>query len=279
MDRHEMALVVGRHRDVVYLLSGMGIGGQVFVPVGDPPHRSYQVMGCERNQQLLNDQDALLTKAAANVDRLDSDVVHPKTDRLGNVIAYPVRRLRCRPDGQSARERILLGEQSAGFNRSTDISLGRERLVDDDRRVRDRLRGVTLAVAHVYTDVVFLATQHQRCARGRSFFEVDHGRQFFVVDVNQLDGVLGQIPRLGNNHDDRLAHITHLVAGQNRGRLHLVDRPEFRDTRRHPHLLRVHERLDAVDNIRRFIHRDDTRHRSRRRCIKPHDPGVGIGAT
>ena len=46
--------------------------------------------------------------------------------------------------------------------------------------------------------------------------EVGDGGQRLVVDVHQLDGVLGDVPALGDDESDRVADELHLALGQRR---------------------------------------------------------------
>ena len=50
----------------------------------------------------------------------------------------------------------------------------------------------------------------------RGLSEVGDGGQRLVVDVHQLDGVLGDVPALGDDESDRVADELHLALGQRR---------------------------------------------------------------
>ena len=50
----------------------------------------------------------------------------------------------------------------------------------------------------------------------RGLEEVGDGGQRFVVDVDEVDGVLGDVPALGDDEGDRVADELHLALGQRR---------------------------------------------------------------
>ena len=96
----------------------------------------------------------------------------------------------------------------------------------DMRRLLERFldrRLVLFDKAPVIAQVVFQIVVHLGRIRLQRVFHIHHGGQFRNVDLNRLGGIAGLRQRLGHNGGHRLAHVTHLAAGQNRMRRLLHD--------------------------------------------------------
>ena len=55
---------------------------------------------------------------------------------------------------------------------------------------------------------------HPRAALGQRRGRVHHRVLRLDVHADQLGGILGQVPRLGHHHDDRLTDVPHVPVGQ-----------------------------------------------------------------
>ena len=95
--------------------------------------------------------------------------------------------------------------------------------------------------------------------------EVGDGGQRLVVDVDQLDGVLGDVAALGDDERDRVADELHLALGQRRARG--VGDVLARDG--------VPGLLDVRVEVLGDEHRVHTGQRERRRRVDAVDPGPG----
>ena len=105
--------------------------------------------------------------------------------------------------------------------------------------------------------------QYRRVVR-KGLQRVNDGGERVIADVDEVDRVLGDVAIIGQNHRDRLAHITHLV---------LCDRPAF-DGQLDPDHQR---RCDACIILAR---QDGVNACQPARGIGRYvgDPGMGVGA-
>src|SRR5215471_6236045 len=58
----------------------------------------------------------------------------------------------------------------------------------------------------------------QRCAVANCFFDIDHGREWLVVDAEQFERVFRLIATFGNDADDWFPDVAHLAARQREDR-------------------------------------------------------------
>ncbi len=116
---------------------------------------------------------------------------------------------------------------------------------------------------------VDLGSAWRLCAGG-----VDDGREFFVLDLNQLGGVTRLILGLGNDDSYRIAYESRHISGQRR-----IGCGPHRRT-----ILRVdHPAADQATNLvlgqlRAGEHAYDTWRAERRGRVDAHDPRVGVRA-
>ena len=130
-----------------------------------------------------------------------------------------VRCLGGRPHRQFLRRRLPLDDHAARLHRHRRIDLlvdvrfcdmggGRERLLV--RRRASHSAGDVVGVRLVDDDVGIGAADR--------LSEVGDGGQRLVVDVDQLDGILGEVAALGDDEGNRVADELHLALGQRRAR-------------------------------------------------------------
>ena len=80
-----------------------------------------------------------------------------------------------------------------------------------------RIHRCLVTVTPVITGVVgYFVMDQRRVALGMR--QINHGGQDFVINIDQLGGILGQAGRLGDDQRDLIAHMAHLALRQHRVR-------------------------------------------------------------
>ena len=242
-------------------------GEQVLAPVLDPLHRRPDQRRREHQAHLVPLDQDLLPEATAGVAHHDPDVVlgHPEQARTEQ--PHVVRRLRGRVDREIARRARVVDDQGACFDRRRGAGL----LIDRrGRHVRGRSEHVVergLGQPRELADdvrTVLLVDEHG-CVLGLGV--VDDCRQRFVVDLDQIGGVLRERAARGDHKRDGVTDETNLALGKRRAWCLGAQRSD----RRVPLL------LDPGVQIGRGVHRVHAGQRERggrRRCLGSR-PGRG----
>lgn len=210
----EAAIGVRGELDAMDLLTGVRGGGEVLAPVLAPQHGTPEHPRRVRDQQLLDVQDALLAEAAAHIGGDDAHRPGVQAERVGDRLAQPVRGLRTGPDGQPAAVRVDLGRDRAGLDRRRDIAVCLELLAHHGMRGGERLVRIADPGGHRDRDVVTELLVDQGRFGGKGLFRVHGDGQRGVADVDEFEGVLGEVAVLGEHDGDGLADVSDLVGGE-----------------------------------------------------------------
>ncbi len=259
----DVALFVERHPDVAVDVAGLPGRHQVLPPVLDPFQGTGHLAGGQHDAHVFAHRDDLLAEATAGVAHDDPDVLRRDPEQSRAERAQFVRSLRRCPHREFARGRLPLDDKPACLDRNRRIDL----LVDVRRGgVGSRREGflVGRGSAHPARDVVGVGLVHNDVRVDR-LGEVGDGGQGFVVDIDQLDGVLGEVARFGDDKSNRVADELRLALGQ-------------RGSRRVGNVLarnRVPGLLHVWVQVIGHEHRVHAGQRQRRGGVDTVDPGSG----
>ena len=244
--------------------------GQVLGAVFDPFHRTAELLRRRRAHDVLAVGADLQTERPADVAGADSNLLH----------GYAGRRRQRRLDESDAlardpHEELLGGgvvaEQSTpGLHGDVLMTVlmepgahnevgGGEGAFDVAVGVGDRARG----------DVAAEGLKDEGSARIQRLLRGCHRRELFVVDFDQLAGVFGQIPGLGDHQGNRIAHQPDLVGGQ-----HGERRPSAARHRQDAERTGAHVGLHVAAGV----DRDDPRCLPCGAGVDAADPGMREGA-
>ena len=195
------------HRDV--LGSAMGTAHELLGPALEPCGRPAQTLGNRRHDGILRIELALCPEGAAHIRDPHSDAGRVDAQHSSELSRQRRRRLMAAPDLEAGARRT--GEYGQGLDghrrdpgnvhlcgsldlRSGSGSFGHDRGAVDDVRAGIREQ------------------QHVTGLRGVGV----HGGEFLGLDPHRPGGIHRLDGRLGNDHRNRLSHVTHPVAGQGR---------------------------------------------------------------
>jgi hypothetical protein len=178
-------------------MAGLARRHQVLAAVLDPFQRTGNLVGGQHDAHVLTHRDHLLAEPTTGIAHDDSDVLCRNAEQPRGERAQLVRGLRRRPHRQFARVCFPFGDQPAGLDRHGRVDL----LVHmRGRDVRSRGEGLLVGrrSAHSAGDVVGIGLVNDDIGFGgqpNGRGEVGDGRQWFVVDIDELDRVLGDVAR------------------------------------------------------------------------------------
>ncbi len=195
--------------------------------------------GRVRDHRVLGIDPGLHPEPTADVGDDDTDILGlAADDARGDPVADGRRHLRRGPHRQATVLLVGIGEDGARFDRR-----GRDPLVDDvdGDHVRGPREGVGgslgVAVARLGADVVGRLRDDARAAVGEGGRDRCHRRLRVEVDLDQVDGVTGRDPGLGDHGADRFSDAVDAIDGERparRGdRIGAVGTLEHRDARHH----------------------------------------------
>jgi hypothetical protein len=211
---HDAPLPIEADLDVVILLARVVGGHQVLAAVLDPLDGTVQAHGRPRHDQVLRVELAAHAEAAADLQLHELDQVLGMSEQIGQHAPVEVRDLGHAPQAEHPAPRVVRRGQAPGLHGYAGVALDREALAHPMRGRREHARGVSpMGLQPVH----HVAPEHLVQDRGAGLeraARIGHGGERVVVDVDQLQRVLGEIPALGDHHRDRLAHVPHHVGGQ-----------------------------------------------------------------
>ena len=217
--------------------------------------RGHDVPGVDRH---------LVAEAAPDVGRDDADVLLGKPGHDGEQRPVGVGRLRRHVDRDVLGRRVDVGHAPArlerrwmrpwveGVERDDDVGLGEGPV--------GRLLLPGLPVVAAVVGLALLLVPDQRRVVGDRLPRVDDGGQWLVLDVDEVERVVGDVGRLGHHRRHLLALEPNLV-----GRQHGLG---VARQRRHPRQPVGRQHLPGH-------HGDHPGHGLRRRGVDVDDPGVG----
>ena len=211
----DVAVVVEGRADVAVDVAGLPGRHQVLAPVLDPLQRRGHLARGEHDAHVLAHRHDLLAESAAGVTHDDAHPLRGNAEQACAERAQFVRRLGGRPQGELARStpsirRRARASRSAPARRSADRRSHVATCAADGERLL-----VRRCAAHAARDVVGVGLVHHH-AGANGLHEVGDRGQRLVVDVHQLDGVLGDVAALGDDECDRIPDELRLALGQRR---------------------------------------------------------------
>ena len=215
-------------------------------------HRAAQRTGRQRHQQLLGPRMVdLHPEPAAHVGRDHVDLAEVEAHLHRQRGSDTGRALRRGPDLQAVDVRVPPRDRAATLQRSARAALDRQVQGEPVRSRGDGRARVTGRLLQSGTDVAGHVLVHQ--GRGRACgLHADDRRQELVVDPDARDGVLSDVPVLGDDEGDRLADVVDLVLGQRVLGAAVGERrvrDQQRQRLRHPGSQRTGEVVVGVDGV------------------------------
>ena len=186
---------------------------------------------------------------------IDAHLMLFDAEVLGEQVLHHVRRLRRVIRRHALLARIPVGDDGASFEADAGMAAEMERGLDHGVGFGERLVDLADVELALEGEVVAEFRMDDRRAGVERGLRVGDGRQFLVLDLDQLGGVFGQRARARDDGADGLA----LPAGALdrdrilRRRLDALEMREHADPRRH-HRRKVRARDDR-DDARRFLGR------------------------
>ena len=260
------AILVGGRGDLQRFLAGVAAADQVLGPVLDPLHRAVAEQHGGHHDGLLFLLEAdLLAEGAADIVHHDVDVVGGKAQHPGQERPGLVHALTREDQFELLGPDIPLGDQAAGLHRDVDVPVLIDRLVEDVRRLLQQfVHAGQVPGGQDAGQVVRQGRVHPRAALGQRLRRGDHRILRLDVHDDQLGGILGQVPRLGDHDGDRVTDIADVTVGEHLPR-GMVGGPAGQLVRR-----RV--------GLGRGQHGDHARHLPGLAGVQVHDPARGHGA-
>jgi len=162
----------------------------------------------------------LVAEAAAHVRADDLDLVLGKTGNQRVNRAVCVWGLSGRPEDQLAGDRVHMCHRATGLH-GRRVNAGVQDLLRDDDICTGKccvsgslVAGFPLFVNDVVSLALFIVT-NDGCVWLQCLLCIGHNREWFVINVDELESIASDVPRLSNDKGDFLALETNLVRGQN----------------------------------------------------------------
>ena len=215
VERQQAAVGVGVGREDVVVLAAVGVGGEAFAAVLDPPERRAELARGPGERDLLGQQDALVAEAAADIGRDHADLALVQPQAFGEARAHDVRLLRRGVHDELAEPRLPLGDHAAALERAHGLARGAQLARDGDGGLG--LDGLEVDVdGGGEKEVVAPVLVHQRRARLAAGQHVGDDGQRIEIELDLGGEVFGLGPRRRDAHGDELADVAHLAGGEHR---------------------------------------------------------------
>ena len=245
--------------DLLALPAAVPEGDHALGPALHPPHGPPQVPRHPGHHRVLGVEGALRAEPAAHVRDDDPHFRRVDPEPGGDGLARRMRPLRARPHREPTVD-VGCGCGRPDLQRAGGDALVPDGLGDDDVALIEghRLPRIELH-RHVRPGV---GEQEHLVPEG--VLHGDDGREWVVIDGDELGRVLPLVSLLGDHYGHCLAHVPHHAGGEGRHAHRVVDHGERRRRRRQ----------------REVVVREDTDHTRRRECIggvDRDDASVGHG--
>ena len=178
-----------------------------------PLDRPIQRHGAEHGDEISGIGRHLAAEPAADLRRDHAQLVLRHAGDRRTQEAEDVRVLRGDPEGQLTRRAAPLRQRGARLHGIRDEALLDDPLLDHDFGVREGAVDVSLREHPMKRLVLGHVGVQLRGVRFGGELRVGDRRQRFVVDVDQVEGIVGLVGRLGHHHPDDIADITDRVVG------------------------------------------------------------------
>ena len=203
-----------------HVIAAMRVGQERLAALGCPLDRPVDALGCPHHRGLFRIQIDLRAEAAADVGRDDPHLgLRQSQHERGHQQPLDVRVLAGHVERITIIGTAVARDSGARFDRIRDepvvddVELGYVRGFGECRVNRGLVAqrpGVALVAGRAVVDLRRTGFQ---CIDG-----VDYRRQDFVIDVDQLGGVLRLVGRFRNHQSDAIADIADLALRQHRMR-------------------------------------------------------------
>jgi hypothetical protein len=211
--RDDDAVVVHGQGHVALLLAGVRRRDQVLAPVLRPLDRGAELVGRERDDDLLAADERLQAEAPTDVADLHPDLVLGHPGRPREDLADLVRVLARHPHVEPLIERLPPDDDGAALHGHHRVPVLDERLRHDVRRPLDhRPTVVRHRHGHLHHHVAGSVRVHRvPVARQRGVVVHDRIERVVVVDLDQFGGVFREVATGGDDQHDRVADEAHVV--------------------------------------------------------------------
>ena len=195
------------------MIAGVDVGDEALDAVGDEFHRPLEHFRQRHRRHLVGISVHLDAERAADVLGDHLHLALGELEMLGEQVLHHVRRLRALIDGQALFARIPVGDDGARLVGDAGVAAEQEGGLDHGVGFGETFRGIAdLELAFEAQIVAELGMDHRRCRIERGL-RIGDGRQRFVVDLDELNGVFGFRARAGDDGADRLALPADAVDG------------------------------------------------------------------
>ena len=242
----------------------------VLAPRFVPLDRPIQLSRTKHREKVGGVRRNLAAEATAHLRGDDADPVFRNSRHHRDQKTQDVRILRRIPQRELARRAAPFGERGSRFHRVRDQSLLHDPLIDDDVRVRKCRIHVAAVQRPVKREVIGNVGMQLRRARLHGLLGIDGARERFVLDVDELERVVGLIRRLGHHDRHDIANIAHDVLGDAR-----IGRDLEVGIRQEPRARRRSQRIDVGAGV----DRDNTRRGLRLARIDADDARMRVRAS
>ena len=236
----------------------------------DPLDRAAEQAGGEGDQHLLRvDQEDLDAEAAANVRRDHGDRGLRQLELFGDHAAGRDRRLRGVPNRELIEACVVAGDDAPGLHRLGRAPLGPELLAQHEISGGEGALDISAVVGGAAGDIGIGVVMDQRRPRLRRRHEIDRRRLGRIVDLDQVERILGKVTTARHHQRHRLADEAHL-ARRERSMGARMDEAGVLIEQRHGRV--------GVAQIIVGDHRVYAGERERGACIDAREARLGVGA-
>ena len=212
----DLARPVHRHHHL-HSLDARRVGrDQVLPPVLDPLQGPAQILCGEQHSHLLASREHLLAERPAHVAHVDVHLMLADSEDAGRGEGQLVGALRRGPDVEPASVELPVRHQSASLHGHVALPLLAECLGHHQVSRLEHGRQGGIGPARDRGEVGSQLGMDQVRALG-CLLEVDHRRPGLVVDLDQLQGILGRVAVPGDHECHRIAHEPDVAGGQHVG--------------------------------------------------------------
>ena len=212
--RHDGAISAEAEARLMLLIAVGGGAEEVLAPRLDPLDGPAEPARHGRNQDVLGIDVALDAEAPSHVGRDDPHVLLRHGEHGGDAAAHSEGHLGRAPDGEEAGGRIVGGEHAARLDRHAADAWVVEPHLHRDLGAGESAPGVAHVSLGDAREIARPVVVDLGRARGEGRFRRDRRGQRLVLDDDALDGVGGDVGRLGRHHRHPFAHVLDRARGE-----------------------------------------------------------------
>ena len=193
-------------------------GHQALAPISDPFDGLAKLHAGNADQQVLGITVPLIAEPTAHVGSEHPDRRLGKTQRGGQFRAEQASHLRLGMNGEPSIDLVPVSHDPPGFERNarmpTDGQLATDYLIGVIEHlwlVSAHTQGVVSRKNMMDSDIVAPLLVDNRRVLVQGGLRIGHRVEGFVVDIDTVQGIFGQIPGVGHYRRHRFAHIADLA--------------------------------------------------------------------